>query len=133
MALSIYKPGQGYWTRVLSAIGAGTIVLGGVLYLWGQMSVIFRENTLYWQAGMAVSMIVVCGGIIYWLLNKPRVADFMIAVEGEMKKVNWPTRREVLGSTTVVIAGTFMLAALLFLVDIFFAWLFTQIGVLAGG
>ncbi|MFP4145207.1 MAG: preprotein translocase subunit SecE [Phycisphaeraceae bacterium] len=131
MALSIYKPGQGYWTRTLSAIGAGTIVLAGVAWGWTKMSVI-SENTIYYQSGMAAAVILVLGGLIYWLLNNPRVADFMIATEAEMKKVNWPSRREIFGSTVVVIAGTLMLAVLLFLIDLLFAGFFQWIGILQG-
>ena len=34
MALAIYKPGQGYWTRMLSAVGMGILVLAGAYWLW---------------------------------------------------------------------------------------------------
>ncbi len=40
MALSIYKPGQGYYTRMLSAVGVGVIVLSGVAWLWEKMPTI---------------------------------------------------------------------------------------------
>jgi preprotein translocase subunit SecE len=131
MGLSIYKSGQGYWTRTLTAVGAGTIILSGVMYLWGQLSVI-KEHTQYYQGGMAIGVILFFAIILYWVLNKPRIADFMIATEAEMKKVNWPARREIVGSTWIVIAGTFMFAVLLFLTNIFFGWLFQYIGVLEG-
>ena len=72
-------------------------------------------------------------GLLWWVLNKPRVVDFMIATESEMRKVNWPTRREIIGSTWVVIGGTALMATLLFVVDISFAMLFRTIGVLEGG
>jgi len=133
MAFAIYKPGQGYWTRVLTAIGAGTLVLAGALWTAGQLSLIQMDNELYWQAGVAVAIIVSFGTLIFYLLNKPNIVDFMIATEAEMKKVNWPSRREIVGSTLVVISGTVMLAALLFVINIGFAWAFQQIGVLEGG
>lgn len=128
MALAIYKPGQGYYTRTLTAAGAGTLVLAGVAWLWDQLSQL--PNPTYYQAGMAVGVIAFFAGLLYWLLNKPRVADFMIATEAEMKKVNWPTRREIVGSTWVVICGTFLIAALLFVIDLFFGWVFLVTGVL---
>ena len=94
MALPIYKPGQGYWTRVLSAIGAGTLVLAGAAWLWSFIlpRYVDRENLIYIQSGVAVSVIVGFGLLIYFLLNKPNIVDFMIAVEAEMKKVNWPSQ-----------------------------------------
>ena len=125
----LYKPGQGYWTRVLSAIGAGTLVLAGVGWAWGQMTRI-RDNQVYWQAGMAAVVIAVFGTLIFWLLNKPRIADFMIATEVEMKKVNWPSRREIVVATAVVILGTILIALILFAIDIGFGALFIRIGVL---
>ncbi|QDU32570.1 preprotein translocase subunit SecE [Poriferisphaera corsica] len=129
MAFKIYKPGEGYWTRTLTWIGAGTLVLSGILYIWKQMDII-QQNTIYWQGGMALAMVAFWGILLFWIMNKPNVAEFMIATEAEMKKVNWPSRMEVYGSTIVVIGGTFLLAAILFLINISFAWIFTQIGVL---
>lgn len=131
MAFSIYKPGQGYWTRLLTAIGVGMIVLAGVGWGWQQMSVI-RSNTIYWQSGMAVAVILGFGLLLYWLLNKPRIVDFMIATESEMKKVNWPSRRDVVGSTIVVIGGTLLIALFLWLINLLFAYLFTKAHILQG-
>lgn len=134
MPLPIYKPGQGYWTRVLSAIGAATLTLAGALWLYQTIIPKYfggSENLLYIQAGAAAATIIGFGLLIYFLLNKPRIVDFMIAVEAEMKKVNWPSRKEIIGSTWVVIAGTFMLAGLLFVINLGFGWVFTEIGILA--
>jgi preprotein translocase subunit SecE len=116
---------------MLTAIGAGTIVLAGVAWLWGKMSVI-QSNPLYWQAGMAVAMIAVFGALLFWVLNKPNVVDFMIATEAEMRKVNWPSRREIIGSTVVVISGTLMLALLLWLINLGLGSLFLWMNVLEG-
>lgn len=135
MALSIYKSGQGYYTRMLSAVGVGVIVLSGVAWLWEKMTTIDtipRDQQLYYQGGMAVAVIAFFGAIVYFLLNKPRIADFMIATEAEMKKVNWPSKKEIIGSTWVVICGTAFIAILLWLINLGFAELFIRIGVLEG-
>ena len=134
MALSIYKSGQGYWTRTLSAIGAGMLVLAGAAWLY--LSVVPRyflssDNLLYIQAGTATGLIVGMALVIWFVLNRPRVVDFMIAVESEMKKVNWPSRKEVIGSTWVVILGTLLIAMLLFVINLAFGWFFIEIGILA--
>jgi len=130
MAFAIYKPGQGYWTRVLTAVGAGTIVLTGALWIAERLSGLPEGSQLYWQAGVAVAIVAVFGSVIYYLLNKPNIVDFMIATEAEMKKVNWPSRKEIIGSTVVVISGTLILAALLFVINLGFGWFFQEIGVL---
>jgi len=127
----IHKPGQGYWTRMMSAIGFGTIVLAGVAWLWGRFTVWFPENTIYWQSGMAVAIILGFGGLLWYLLNKPNIVEFMIATEAEMKKVNWPSKREIYGSTVVVIGGPLFIAAVLTVIDVVFGYGFTQIGILA--
>jgi len=134
LAFTPYKPGQGYWTRVLSGVGAGVIVLAGSAWLWNELSVIRNEQyRLYIQAGVVATVIMCCGGLLWWLLNKPSIVDFMIATESEMRKVNWPTRREIIGSTWIVISGTMLMAVLLFGVNLSFSKLFMLIGVLEGG
>ena len=74
------------------------------------------------------------GWLGYYLIGcKPKVVDFMIATEGEMKKVNWSTRREILGSTWVVIGLTLFIAMYCFGFDLIFNKFFQFIGVLDAG
>ena len=65
-----------------------------------------------------------------WVGTRPRTCDFLIATEGEMKKVNWPQRNEVIGSTWVVICCVFLLVVLLFASDLLFSNFFRWIKVL---
>jgi len=134
MALPIYKPGQGYYTRMLSAIGAGMLVLAGAAWLY--LKVVPRyfgshDRLLYIQSGVAVGLIAVMAIAIFIALNRPRIVDFMIAVEAEMKKVNWPSKKEVIGSTWVVILGTLLIALLLFVINFLFGSFFIWIKILA--
>jgi preprotein translocase subunit SecE len=131
MPLPIYKPGRGYWTRVLTACGVGLIVAAGVGWLWAQLNVL--SDPLYWQGGMAVALIVGTALLMYYLLNKPNIADFMIATEDEMKKVNWPTWKSIRALTAVVIIGTLMIAAFLWIINLVFGWLFLEINILQTG
>ena len=137
-AAGIYKPGQGYWTRLMSAIALAGLVLMGVSWLWDTLAGVRFGGleTVYIQGGSAILVIAVFALLGYYLIGrKPKTVDFMIATEGEMKKVNWSTRREVLGSTWVVIFLTFITAAYLLLFDLLFSTFFRSIGVLkdAGG
>jgi preprotein translocase subunit SecE len=65
--------------------------------------------------------------LIFWLVNKPSLADFLIAAEGEMKKVSWSSRQEIAVSTFIVIVVVISMAVLLGTTDIgfrtFFTWL----------
>ena len=105
--------------RVATALGYGR--MAGFLLVLGP--------PLYRQIRLAVFAV-----IGYYLIGrKQNVVDFMVATEGEMKKVNWSTRREIVGSTWVVIALTIAIALLCMFCDGFFAFIFQQMGVLETG
>jgi preprotein translocase SecE subunit len=109
------------------------IVLMGSVWVWNLLTgVRFGDlEPIYVQAGAAVIVIAVFGWIGFRLIGqKPGVVDFMIATEGEMKKVNWSTRREILGSTWVVIGLTLLIAVYCFSCDFIFNWFFQTIKVL---
>ena len=132
MGIVVYKPGQGYWTRMMTAIGAGMIVGAGVAYVWNKLSTVNVDfERVYLQGGVAAVIVLIGAVIIYrFVYSAPKTSEFLIATEGEMKKVNWSTRREVIGSTWVVIAVAFFIALLLFVVDIGFSTLFQKVGLL---
>lgn len=133
MAMTIYKSGQGYWTRVLTAVGSLTIALAGVGWFATRILPVVgwaKGNLMYWQAGIGAGVFLLVGIVLWVLLNKPRIADFMIATENEMKKVNWPSKKAVIGLTWVVIAGTLLIALLLFVVNTAFTWVFQKINIL---
>ena len=46
-----------------------------------------------------------------------RIKQYYQDVRGEMKKVSWPGRQEIIGTTVVVIVATFFFGAYLGLVD----------------
>ena len=133
MSVGIYKQGQGYWVRLMSAIGLGLLVMMGVIWLWDQIGgiQIGELESVYVQGGVSVIVIAICGLIGYQLIGrKPKLVDFMIATEGEMRKVNWSTRREIVGSTILVILLTLLIAIFCKIVDLAFSTFFQWIDVL---
>ena len=64
----------------------------------------------------------------WWLA----VREFFRDTTGEMKKVTWPTRNEVVGTTVVVIVSTLVFALFLWGCDVVFYkaidFLFTRFG-----
>ncbi|HEV7239080.1 MAG TPA: preprotein translocase subunit SecE [Thermoanaerobaculia bacterium] len=64
----------------------------------------------------------------WWLSTR----EFFRDTAGEMKKVTWPTRNEVVGTTTVVIVATIVFALFLWGCDLVFYkaidYLFTTFG-----
>ena len=67
-------------------------------------------------AGLFVALSI----LVFWLVNKPSVADFMIAAEGEIKKVSWSSRKEIAVSTFIVVVVVVVMAVLLGTTDLFF-------------
>ncbi|MEX0876836.1 MAG: preprotein translocase subunit SecE [Phycisphaerales bacterium] len=85
----------------------------------------------YLQSGAAGAMMLLGAICLYIFVGtKKSTVEFLVATDGEMKKVNWTSYREVKGSTIVVITATFLIAGFLFLVDTAFSWVFSEIGVL---
>jgi preprotein translocase SecE subunit len=132
--LALHKPNQGFYTRVCSAVGLALLALMGVAWLWklfANMRFLGSYEPVYGQMAMLLVVLTTLGALGYWLIGvKPRTVDFLIATEGEMKKVNWSTRKEITGSTMLVIGFTFFLATLCFLLDFLFAVLFKALHVL---
>lgn len=225
MALGLYKPGQGYWVRVLTATLLGVVTLATGAWVWGQAELAVASlprsavelalddvqgqapapgtrvdlvargagpgerrvlgsgevatydpangmmrlrrvqmaeagnepaaatgvagpsgfaadlarsprsvaaiDPLYIQGG-AAAIVLVLGSLMtyYFVASKPKTVDFLIATDGEMKKVNWSTRKDITGSTGVVIFASFFIAALLFGFDFIFKTIFQAMGVL---
>jgi len=128
----IYKPTQGYYTRICTAIAAGLMVLWCASFVYSKL-ILFGSGTSseYVRVGVAVAIILIGGLLTYrYLALNRRVCDFLIATEGEMKKVNWTSRREIFGSTKVVIFLVLSLGTFLFLVDVGLMLFFSWIGVL---
>ncbi len=139
----LYKPGQGYWTRMGTA-GASVlfvVFVGRFIYQSLNVMVLAREPELrtlgreypWLVIGVSVGFILGSAFLLWWYQNKPRIVDFLIATETEMKKVNWTSRRELIGSTKVVILFMFLIAIALFVYDILFSFLFNLVGVLKYG
>ncbi len=134
--LTQYKPEQGKWTRGLSMTGAVIMIGWGGKYILDRVAVFDEPGPMgmLLSKGVPLAFVVVFGVLVYWLVYVRRTSsDFMIATEGEMKKVNWSTRREIIGSTKVVIVFTALMATLLFGFDLFFQFVFRWIGVLKVG
>lgn len=130
----VYKPSQGFHTRIGTAIGFGILVCWGAYFLYEKLLVLGSGSTMKTVQVVAVTGWLLGFGLVgYWLLAlNRRFSDFLIATEGEMKKVNWTSRKDIIGSTKVVIFVVIAMSIMLFIVDILFMSLFGAIGVLKG-
>ena len=86
MVFDIYKRGQGKYTRLCSAFGAEIIAGMGCLQLYNKLQA--GDLGLWVETMVPAGLFVALSILILWLVNRPAVADFMLAAEGEMKKVS---------------------------------------------
>lgn len=124
LSFALYKWGQGRVTRQVTFAALALIVsLGG----W-QLSQFVAGLVSGEAAGpdlgavrFALPLALLAAGLwlCFRIVNIPRFAEFLIAVEAEMAKVSWPTATEVFRSSAVVIFLIFALAFLLAAFDLF--------------
>ena len=113
MNLNIYKRTQGKNSRLWTALVVFAIVGIGCWKLYGKL-----QGTEPWiQTFVPVLVCAAFAALIYWLSNKPVIADFLIAAEGEIKKVSWSSRKEIMTSTMIVIFVVVIMAVGLGAVD----------------
>lgn len=129
-----FVPDKGGASQIKSVVPAtgSSATLAGNLAGAAQGLPIFE--VLYLQAAGVAVLILAGGLLVYWLVgSKPSSVEFLIATDGEMKKVNWSSKKDIIGSTQVVIMWSVLLVVGLFLVDLAFSSFFRLIHVLQDG
>ncbi|MEN8127365.1 MAG: preprotein translocase subunit SecE [Planctomycetota bacterium] len=123
MNLKIYKRGQGKNSRLWTALVLLAIVAAGCWRLYERL----QGNEPWVQTVIPVAICAVFAAVIYWLSNISTIANFLIAAEGEIKKVSWSSRKEIVNSTLIVISVVAIMAAGLGLVDLGFRLFFSDV------
>lgn len=124
MNVQIYKRGQGKNARLGTAISVFVITAVGCWILHKRLLAL---DNPWLHTMMPAALCAAFGALIYWLSNLPAIADFLIAAEGEIKKVSWSTRKEIVNSTLVVIIVVAIMSIGLGLVDLGFQVLFRDL------
>jgi preprotein translocase subunit SecE len=124
---AVYKRTQGKRVRQSTA---GLILVWGWYGCWTLSTGPLIDSRQEIRVGVPVFLAAIIAWVAFRLVNVPQFADFLIAVEAEMKKISWPTLQECFRAATVVIVCMFLLAALLFAYDRFWIKFFELIRVL---
>jgi preprotein translocase subunit SecE len=116
---NLYKRSQGRIARQTTFAALGVIVALGCwslsdFYSGSGPTVRYAIPFLALAAGLWAS---------FRAVQLPSFADFLIAVEGEMNKVSWPSRGELFRASIVVMVVIFLLAGLLFVFDLVWKFL----------
>lgn len=127
LSASLYKRSQGRVARQVTFV-ALAIVIGTGAWRLSQVVTAMESGDASGATDLGVvrfvlpaAMIALAAWISFRIVNVPRFAEFLIAVEAEMAKVSWPNGTEVFRSSVVVIFLIFALSALLAGFD-FFWW-----------
>ena len=67
---------------------------------------------------VAIGVLAVVGAFLYYVLNRPRIADALIDTENEMVRVTWPTWAETWQGTMAVTGMVVVLFLFLTVVDL---------------
>jgi len=123
----VYKATQGRLVRqVTLAVLLAAVVLGS--YQFSEAYLLDASRLV--KLGVPVLLFVLGSWSVYRLIHWPRFADFLVAVQGELDKVNWSTWEYLIRATGVVLVTMVIASAFLWMCD--FAWvnLFEFIGFL---
>ncbi len=87
----------------------------GAFYYFADQSLLLRVIGLLIAGGFSAAIMLQTGkGRIAW--------EFMQEARTEVRKVVWPTRKETVQTTLIVIAMVTIVAIFLWLLDMFLAW-----------
>lgn len=122
---SIYKSTQGRMVRQFTFFAIVIVAAFGCITLSNGPLMTSGKGI---QVGVPLGIWLFICWVAFRVVNIAKFADFLVSVESELEKVTWPTRREVVQATIVVICTMVFLGLFLFLIDLLWTWLFSVIG-----
>jgi preprotein translocase SecE subunit len=109
--MGVYKKDEGMWARVPIALIGGAI------------TVATTRAAMDWVSGSAsyiaggIAFLIMATITLFFAFFHQKTGEVLIDTEGEMRKVVWPNRDEVTGSTIVVIVTTVLLGVGIYALD----------------
>ena len=120
----IYKRNQGRLVRQGTFFGIVALIAVGCITL---ANTILADRLPPVRVGVP-TLIALAGAWCAWrVVNYPKFADFLIAVEGEMDKMSWPDWTYLWRALGVVLTMLILFTAYMFICDVFWNWLFETI------
>ncbi|NUO09719.1 MAG: preprotein translocase subunit SecE [Candidatus Brocadia sp.] len=148
----VYRKGLGVYSRIAVGIALGILALFASISLYGvlidlpnvagSVRIPLIDVSLTWGLVCAFLLFVFLG---FWIgifvagfetglrpLDKvsKKTVEFLIDIQGELQKVSWPTKYELVGSTAVVIVSVIVIGIFILGVDWFVSVIMEYIGVL---
>ena len=149
MALELHKPNQGVYARAIAGVGGGILAVFGAYQLHGALIDLpeiyagakFVIPITYGLVA-ALALFAVLGGMVALMVTGTSIGlkkadrlskssvDFLVETESELRKVSWPSRDELTGSTFVVVFVTLVLGVYIVAVDKIVSEVMQQLGIL---
>jgi preprotein translocase subunit SecE len=125
----IYKEGQGKWARVLVVTGVALGAVYGVVSLheslpsYGQFPLPVLNWSFDYRFLIEGPILIAALAFAVWLFNHPPAADFLIDTETELRKVTWPSRKEEINNSIVVVVTVVIIGAFVLSWDLALSWI----------
>jgi preprotein translocase subunit SecE len=126
LSTGLFKPMQGWYARLYTALGLGLLAAAGVYKVFGAV----EDEQPVWRFGIPTILALVLGWVVFRIVHFPPFAEFLIATEAEMNKVSWTSKDDLYRATTVVLTTVLLMAVYLFVVDWLWLFILRHIGVL---
>lgn len=122
--LDLYKRGQGLYARVTTAILLGLLACFGIFELYAALSAWEARlfDAVAWKLVVVSLLAVAAAVVVFFAVNGRKAVDFLIMTEAELRKVSWPTRRQLRQQTLVVIFVTILFGVVIQIAD----WVFVH-------
>lgn len=124
---SLYKKTQGRLTRQLTMVAIIAITLWGCFSL---QTTWLLDSDQAIKFGVPIAIAAVISWVAFRAVNYGPFAEFLISVQAELTKVNWPSVSELKRATIVVICTMFFLGFVLFAYDFVWYQILSAVGVL---
>ncbi len=149
-AFTPYRPAQGIYARIGTAVALLVVFLFGSYRLFALLAPGDTGNFLVlgikvpYAALVPGGVFIVLGALVWVVTYGPQTGikgldsvtrkwiDLLIDTEGELRKVSWPTRDDLVNSTTAVLVSLVLLGMFLVGMDYLVSWVMSRIGVLPG-
>ena len=107
MGVSVYKKGQGTAARGIAGVVFAGVGVWAAYAMWATL----YDWPMVWRVIFTSAVGLLLGALpLYLILCQRRAVDVLIETQQEMRKVAWSSRREVVGSTIVVIVVVALLS-----------------------
>ncbi len=128
--MRIYKEGQGRWSRgiLVAIVMLGTVFALNQLHGYLPNKEEWAVFSVDWRFLIHGPILILGAWFSLWLFNRPSTADFLIETESELKnKVTWPSKKEEVNASIVVIVTVMIMSVFIFGADNLFSFVMNSL------